>query len=77
MSGIRGVAGKFAGIQQGGEIGGNTLGYAVCRERCGNVFLALLGHVQAQLVSHKAQQAAVKFLIEGRVQVLLQEFPGL
>ena len=76
MSGVRCIAGVFAGIQQVGK--GS---YRFCRDTTGgqgrgDVFLALVGHVHRKLVGHEADERPVQFLIECRIEVLAQEVPG-
>ena len=73
VAGIRGIARKFAGVDQRDEIvrhGGVDAGAG---EPGGNVLLAHFGGIHVELVGHVAQQRPVKLLIESSVEVLLQE----
>ena len=76
MSGVRRITGVLTGIQQVGK-GSNRFRWDTAgRQGRGDVLLALVGHVHRELVGHEADEGAVQFLIEGRVEVLAQEVPG-
>ena len=77
VSGVGGVAGKLAGIQEFGEVLGHALRYATGNEGGRNILFVLVCHIHGQLVSHKANEGAVQLFIEGRIQVLVQEVLGL
>ena len=76
VAGGRGVTGFLAGGEKVHKFRSRSFRYAAGKERCADVFLRLLGHVHGQLVPNEAHQRAVQLLIEGRVQVFLQEFTG-
>ena len=77
VTGVGCVTGLFAGIQERGEIGGNGLRNPAGHQRSLDIILGKVCHIHGQLVSHKAQERAVQLLVEGRVQVLLEEILGL
>ena len=73
VAGIRRVAGVFTGIQEVREGLHRLLRNTAGGQGFGDVLLALVGHVHGQFVRNEADEGPVKFLIEGRIEILVQE----
>ena len=77
MTGIRRIACEFAGVQQSRERIGLVLRNTAGQQGLCDVVFVQVGLVHVQLVGNEAQEGLVEFLVEGRVEILRQEFPGL
>ena len=73
VAGIRRVASELARVQQAGEFGRQRFAGAAFDQPGRNVFLAHVRGIQVELVRDEAQQGAVQLLIEGGVEIALQE----
>ena len=76
VAGIGGVAGLLAGGQKVHKSCSSLFRHTAGHQRRLDVLLVLVGHVHGELVAHIADERAVQLLIEGRVEVLLEEFLG-
>ena len=77
VAGAGRVAGFLAGGEKAGKVIGHALSHAAGDKGFRYVILVLIGHIHCKFVADKSKEGAVKFLVEGRVEVLSKEVVGL
>ena len=77
VAGAGGVAGFLAGGKKAGKVIGHALGHTAGNKGFRYVLLVLIGHIHGKFIANKPKEGTVKFLVEGRVEVLPKEVVGL